>query len=194
MDLVYDLEFCGQAITLFSSHFECKSEEPAILACKYILQSPQRASVEEVIRDSYARFRGRYDQTSNPLILLRILLANGRNLVLRRANYQFKLCKDHSWIKYLAVSDSKTMVLGDFFSTSICCSDLQFPAFCHWVDQACGVKGMLKFNVGHLIESGFGVAALNVNGFEWLIEKNESGEVVKVQSATAAFLNITSIE
>lgn len=190
MDTEYFLVTSDQSIPLFKLPFEYKAEEPAIFDFCAKFQCQRDLVAEDVIRDQYFLYSGRPAAGSSPLILLKILLANGWSIrSLTEDDREFTLAKDHFAITYEGHSDSQIIQIGSFFRTSTANADEQFPEFCKWLDSLCGVNGMAK-NLGQqFLISGFSIAANENKKLTWLAKADERGGIIAAIETTLIYLS-----
>lgn len=178
MESKYFIVFKDLCLPLFRLDYEYKNEGPAVIDFRIRMTGNRDLAAEDIIRDLYAKFRGRHDSLSNPVDLLGILLANGCSLQLQNDQGNFDLCKDHFPISFEAKSAKKTIRIGDYYRTSVSNLGEQFIYFGQWMDRLTGVNGMHRHMICQFISAGLSIVAREPDKETILISVNALGDIL----------------
>jgi hypothetical protein len=188
MKSTYSIIFRNIEIPLFKLNYDHKNEGSAVQEFEIMMYKERDRVAEDVIRDLFAKYRGRHDSVSDPIELLRILLANQYNIRLHRDQYIFDLCKDHFPISFEARSGSRTVKFGDYYRTSTSTADEQFVSFSNWLGELSGMKEMNRLMGWQLINSGFSIVAYEQGKETILVNSDTHGNIISGQEATLEYL------
>jgi hypothetical protein len=188
MESTYWITSGEKSLFLFSLNYEYKSEEPVIFDLEAKLNKKRDLSVEDTIRNLYWVHTKRYSHASSPIVLLKLLLANGFDLKCRNDQSEYTLSKDHFPIKYETRSDKTKIRFGVFYRTSTMSADDQFPIFGEWLDNLCGVRGMTKAMTCQFVAAGFSLVATDKDTDTTLITSDQNGNILSGREATLKYL------
>ena len=152
METDYFIEIGDVRTSIFTLTYDHPSEEPALYDFEL---KPNSGDHDRLITDLYRQHKGRSIRSSNPGILLRLLLAGGAKLISSNNGFEQTLVKNFFTVRYFAQLGDHTLGLGNFFRTSITNVDEQFPQFCSWIDALAGQSGVAKMTVRQALKRGY---------------------------------------
>jgi hypothetical protein len=173
MDTEYQLGFKDDWITICRESYPYKSEDILLFALETKTSFRSNRKIEDYIRNLYAIHSGNYDNSSDTLTLLKLLLANGFSVRSFDQNSRIKLIKSFYQIEYVAVSQEREVTIGNYWETTISNPLKQLRSYCKWQDQLTGVKGLSLYLLNQISKGGYQIIARNRDHVNTILDISE---------------------